>query len=143
MKKSLVVGILASLSLTAFYFLVMFLFTGSLSAAISQMRELFIWFFLLVIGFGTQFGLFTYLKTLVKSAPMTMTAANTGMSGVSMVACCAHHLTEVLPLLGLAGLSLFLTRYQVWLIGVGIVSNFIGIIYISSQIKKHLSSVQN
>lgn len=143
MRKSIISGILASLLLVAFYFAIMFLFTRSLSAATSQIKDLFFWFSLLVIGFGTQFGLFAYLKSLVKSAPMTMTAANTGMSSVSMVACCAHHLTDILPFLGLTGLSLFLTRYQVWLLGIGITSNLIGIIYISHQIRKHLSYVQN
>ncbi len=59
-----------------------------------------------------------------------------------MVACCAHHLTEVLPILGLAGLSLFLTRYQIWFLGVGIASNFFGIIYLLYQIKKHYTDVQ-
>ena len=99
----------------------MLFFTRSLSVAISQIEALFFWFALLVLGFGIQFGLFTYLKTLIKTADFssdggrmdssevkstTFTAANTGMSGVSMVACCAHHLTDVLPLFGLAGLSL-------------------------------------
>ena len=143
MKKSTLYGFLASLALIAFYFAVMLLFTRSLPAALSQIWELWPWFTLLVIGFGTQFGLFTYLKGLVKSAPSMATAANTGMSGVSMVACCAHHLTDVLPLFGLAGASLFLTRYQVWLIGVGIISNFIGILYLIKQIKKHRAYVQN
>ncbi len=143
MRKSIFTGLLASLLLIGFYFAVMLLFTGSLPAAISQIRELWPWFTILVIGFGTQFGLFTYLKGLVKSTPSMMTAANTGMSGVSMVACCAHHLTDVLPLFGLAGLSLFLTRYQVWLLGVGIASNFVGIVYLLRQINKHKAYVQN
>ena len=137
MKKSIFYGVLASLALIAFYFAVMLLFTRSLSAAASQAKDLLPWFTLLVIGFGTQFGLFTYLKGLIKSAPSVMTAANSGMSGFSMVACCAHHLTDVLPLFGLAGLSLFLTRYQVWFIGIGIISNFVGIIYLLRQINKH------
>ncbi len=143
MKKSIVYGLLASLSLVAFYFAVMLLFTRSLSAAISQIEDLFFWFALLVLGFGIQFGLFTYLKGLVKSTPSMMTAANTGISSVSMVACCAHHLADILPLLGLVGLSIFLTRYQVWFIGIGIVSNFLGIIYLLRQIYKHKVYVQN
>lgn len=142
-KNSFFIGLLASLSLVIFYFVVMLLFTGSPPIAISQIKDLWPWFTILVIGFGAQFGLFIYLKSLIKSASSVMTAANTGVSGFSMIACCAHHLTDVLPLFGLAGLSLFLTRYQVWLLGVGIASNLIGIIYISRQIRKHLSYVQN
>ena len=150
MKKSILAGFLASLSLIAFYFAVMLFFTRSLSVALSQIEDLFFWFALLVVGFGAQFGLFTHLKSLAKSSSSDggpkghssevergMISANTGLSSVSMVACCAHHLTDVLPLFGLAGLSLFLTRYQTWFLGVGIASNFIGIIYLLRQIKKH------
>ena len=137
MKKSILAGFLASFFLVAFYFTVMLFFIRSLPVAISQIEDLFVWFALLVAGFGAQFGLFTYLKGLIKSTPSMMAAANTGLSSISMVACCAHHLTDVLPLFGLAGLSLFLTRYQTWFLGVGIASNFIGIIYLLRQIKKH------
>lgn len=143
MKKSIFYGLLASLFLVAFYFAVMLFFTRSLSAALSQIEELWPWFTILVIGFGVQFGLFIYLKSLIKSTSFVMTAANTGMSSVSMVACCAHHLADVLPLFGLAWLSVFLARYQTWLIGAGIFSNFIGIIYLFRQINKHQVYVQN
>jgi len=153
-KKSILAGFLASLSLIAFYFAVMLFFTRSLSVALSQIEDLFFWFALLVAGFGAQFGLFIHLKNLVKVSPgmvarrdssqveRGMISANTGMSSVSMVVCCAHHLTDVLPIFGLAGLSLFLTRYQTWFLGVGIASNFIGIIYLLRQIKKHGNYVQ-
>lgn len=142
-RNSFFVGLLASLSLVVFYFVVMLLFTSSPSIAISQIRNLWLWFTILVIGFGAQFGLFIYLKSLIKSASSVMTVANTGISGVSMVACCAHHLADVLPLFGLAWLSVFLARYQTWLIGAGIFSNFVGIIYLLRQINKHQVYVQN
>lgn len=140
MRKNILYGLLASLFLITFYFAVMFLFTRSLPAAISQIKELWPWFSLLVVGFGIQFGLFYYLRAqttprTVKVPPGTvartrdssqvergMISVNTGMSGISMVACCAHHLTDVLPFLGLAGISLFLTRYQVWFISIGLES---------------------
>jgi len=143
MKRGIITGVFASLSLVAFFFAVMLLFTGSLSVAISQIEDLFVWFALLVVGFGAQFGLFTHLKNLAKSSSSDgMISANTGMSGLSMVACCAHHLTDILPLFGLAGLSLFLTRYQVWFLAIAILSNFAGIIYLLRQIKKHRAYVQ-
>ena len=120
------------------------------------LKDLFFWFALLVAGFGAQFGLFTHLKSLAKSSSSDggpkghssevergMISANTGLSSVSMVACCAHHLTDVLPFFGLAGLSLFLTRYQVWFLAIGILSNFAGIIYLLRQINKHQAYVQN
>ncbi len=144
-RNSFFIGLLASLSLVVFYFVVMLLFTGSSSIAISQIRNLWPWFTILVIGFGIQFGLYSYLRHLIMagSTPNLVTAANTGMSGVSMVACCAHHLTDVLPLFGLAWLSVFFARYQTWLIGAGIFGNFIGIVYLLRQINKHQVYVQS
>lgn len=143
-RNSFFIGLLASLSLVIFYFVVMLLFTGSPSIAISQIRNLWPWFTILVVGFGIQFGLYHYLRHLIMadSTSNIVTAANTGISSVSMVACCAHHLTDVLPLFGLAWLSVFLARYQVWFIGIGIVSNFLGIIYLLRQINKHKAYVQ-
>ncbi len=44
-----------------------------------------------------------------------------------MAACCAHHLTDVLPNLGLSGLATFLASYQVLFIVIGVLSNVVGI----------------
>jgi hypothetical protein len=35
-----------------------------------------------------------------------------GTSITAMVACCLHHVTDVLPVLGLSAAATFLTRYQ-------------------------------
>ena len=44
-----------------------------------------------------------------------------GTSVTAMVACCLHHVTDVLPILGLSAAATFLTRYQrpFMLIGLG------------------------
>ncbi len=44
-----------------------------------------------------------------------------------MAACCAHHLADVLPLLGLSGVAIFLVRYQLFFIIAGVLSNVVGI----------------
>ena len=56
-------------------------------------------------------------------------AATGGISATSMVACCAHHLVDVLPILGFSALFLFLAKYQLFFIILGITSNIIGIIF--------------
>ncbi len=93
------------------------------------------WYFTapIALGFGIQVGLFTYVRRRrtchVGSGRATaLTGAGTGTSTVSMVACCAHHLTEFLPVLGLSGAALFLNEYRSPLMLFGILANAVGIV---------------
>lgn len=127
---------LGSAGLLAFYFLVLRLTNPSWDHAIEQFRQLWFWMLLLDFGFGIQIGLYTHLRSLGRdgsSAKIASTSA--GVSAGSMIACCAHHVADVLPIIGLSGIAFFLTEYQVWFIILGIISNAAGIIYISKQIK--------
>ena len=54
-----------------------------------------------------------------------------------MVACCAHHLSDVLPFVGLAGAAAFFAEYQVFFIVLGVVSNFIGITIMLETVQRH------
>jgi len=55
---------------------------------------------------------------------------------VGMLACCAHHATDVLPVIGLTGASIFLVQYQkpILLLSLGI--NAIGITGMVKHLKK-------
>lgn len=55
----------------------------------------------------------------------------------TILACCAHHLTDLLPLMGLAAAAAFLTHYQLVFILVGVVSNLLGLTYMLSIIARH------
>ena len=141
MKKSIRSGVVSALGLVLFYFIVMGISSKSWSATISQFQNLWYWLILLSAGFGIQVGLFVYLKDCIKKPRLMqnskmITATSTGTSGLAMVACCAHHLSEVLPFIGLSAASVFLTRYQIPLIILGIVSNMFGIIYMIRIIRK-------
>src|SRR3972149_3342817 len=63
-------------------------------------------------GFGTQVGLFVYVRRMVslraRGGAATATATGTGTSTAAMVACCAHHVRDALPVLGLSGAAIFL-----------------------------------
>jgi presenilin-like A22 family membrane protease len=54
-----------------------------------------------------------------------------------MVACCAHHLTDVLPLVGLAGAAFFLAAYQWLFLLLGVLSNLVGLVFMLGQLRKH------
>lgn len=47
-----------------------------------------------------------------------------------MVACCAHHVTDVLPILGLTAAATFLAEYQTAFMLVGLGTTFLGILVI-------------
>lgn len=85
----------------------------------------------IALGFGTQIGLYLYMRQIVHrrrlAASGATVVAGTGTSSVAMVACCAHHLTDVLPLVGLSGLAVFLGDYRIPLMVLGISVNTIGV----------------
>lgn len=50
------------------------------------------------------------------------------MSTVAMVACCAHHVTDVLPILGLTAAATFLADYRIAFMLVGLGTTLLGIV---------------
>lgn len=88
---------------------------------------------LLIFGFGIQMGLFWLLRKGMhvsnqdRSDSKITSGTSTAVSGMAMVACCAHHAVDVLPILGLSAAALFLTQYQEQFLIFGVISNLIGI----------------
>lgn len=86
------------------------------------------------ISFGIQAALYSILRfrLFVPTTSAAHTGAVMGTSGgtsvTAMVACCLHHVTDVLPVLGLSAAATFLTRYQRPFMLVGLGMNIIGII---------------
>ncbi|MBI5356626.1 hypothetical protein HZB78_03360 [Candidatus Collierbacteria bacterium] len=131
------IGFLAAAGLFLFYSLTMRLLAGSWDAAWWQFRQLWYLMLPLVAGFGVQVGLFYYLKSLAKSVVgKGMMAAGSATSTVSMIACCAHHLADVVPILGLSALSLWLVNFQAPLLAIGIASNIVGSVYLWRQLSR-------
>ena len=123
--NSILYGILAGIGLLLFYLIIVSIFQG-IEFAFLNLRSLWYLIFPLVIGFGTQVGLYFSIK---HTAQITGTVAATGtISGGSMIACCSHFLLQAIPFIGISGLSLFLVNYQAWFLIVGILSNLFGII---------------
>lgn len=123
-----------------FYFGVLTL-ANSFSHAISRFSLLWYWILALVIGFGIQVSLWFYVHFKIKEKAVkgiaAEVAATGGISAGSMIACCAHHLVDLAPLLGLSALFLFLVQYQIFFLILGILSNIIGIILMLEIIQKH------
>jgi hypothetical protein len=111
---------------------------NSLEHAFAEFSRLWMWMTPLLLGFSIQVGLFAYAHRATRGAARSRgVVASGGASTLSMVACCAHHLTDVLPLIGLAGVGLFFTSYQSLFLLLGVLSNFVGLVYMLGILRKH------
>lgn len=84
----------------------------------------------ILLTFGVQVGLYAFVRVGAHLPPHTAgasAAAGGGLSTVAMVACCAHHVTDVLPIVGVSLAATFLTTWKTPLMGLGLAANFAGI----------------
>lgn len=125
---SILVGLAAALVLLAFYGAVLALF-GGVSHLGDQLIQDGPWVVILSAGFGLQAALLFELRRRGRLDAQSGSAAGAGggASAGAMVACCAHHATDLLPLLGASGAATFLTAYRTPLMLVGVVVTAIGI----------------
>lgn len=90
----------------------------------------------IALGFGIQMGLFVHLRAIHARAAASGMAASTGASGAAMLACCAHHLADVLPIVGLSGAAVLLNAYKTPLLWLGIVMNVAGALYLFHKLEQ-------
>jgi YHS domain-containing protein len=127
-------GLLASALILGFYFGALTLVSGW-PFTVEQFFDWWPYIVALAIGFGSQVGLFVYLRRALHGAASGKVVAATGTtSGAAMVACCSHYLVNLLPVLGATGLVTFVGTYQVELFWFGIASNLAGIAYIGRRV---------
>ena len=134
-------GLLGLLGMGIFYYGLLALTTGDTLHPFIFFKDK--WYLLgpLFIGFAIQMFLFQKLRIVVEKNSLAMAGASAGTSGVAMIACCAHHLAEIFPLLGFAGLATILTDYQDWFLLLSVLINIAGIIYMVLKLKKHTNMV--
>ena len=138
-RKSIVWGLVASGLLLLFYGLVLSL-ANSFDHAIDQWEQWWVWISLLVVGFGVQVGLYSYVRNEIrerKNSAGGKLAVTGGVSAGSMVACCAHHVVDILPIIGLSATALFLAEYQQFSMVVGAAGHLVGLVYMLEMIRKH------
>lgn len=122
-------GLLAAGALIVGYSLIVGLSSRSWSHLISQVR-LDAWLIALVAaGFGTQMALYSHVRRVVRGdgSAAAVAAGGTATSTTAMVACCLHHLSDVVPFLGLSGAATFLIQYKVPVVLLSLAANGVGI----------------
>jgi hypothetical protein len=114
---------------------------SSVEHVLDDFLRLWLWMVPLVVGFSLQVGLFAYARRAARARHSTAHAhgvvASGGASTVSMVACCAHHLTDVLPVIGFAGAVTLLATYQDMFLLLGVLSNLVGLVYVLGLLRRH------
>lgn len=123
--------------LLTLYLVLMRITTGSFEVAVAQFNFYKPWIIALSFGFGIQMALYKLLKIKHQETMGTEKMAKvTGTtSTATMVACCAHHAVDVLPIVGASAVASFLGAYTRELFAVGIVFNLLGIGYMFKQLK--------
>ena len=125
--RSLRWGLVAGAALATFYVLVLVTASGWAHLE-DQLRQ--DWWLIgpIVIAFGTQVALTAELRRRHRARHLGATSgAGTGASTVGMVACCAHHLADLVPLLGATGLAAFLFDWRVPFMLAGLVVNGVAV----------------
>jgi len=135
MVKPLASGTAAFSLLLVIYFGVLTLVSGW-SFTVSQFSDYWPYIVTLALGFGTQVGLYFYLKQLSEHHhhAQHMLAATGTTSTAAMLACCAHYLTNILPVLGIIGMVSLIAQYQIQLFWISLAFNAAGLAYIGRQL---------
>ena len=135
--KSAVFGIAGMTALLGIYFVILAAVSGW-EFTVSQFFDF--WYFIVSLsaGFGIQMGLFTYLRNAVRGMGMSgkVVAVSGTTSTAAMISCCAHYLTNIIPVLGAAGLVALVAQYQIELFWFGLASNLAGIFYMGNRVFK-------
>ncbi|MEK7154193.1 MAG: hypothetical protein AAB792_01410 [Patescibacteria group bacterium] len=135
MQKPLVAGAAAIFLLLGIYFGIVSLVSGW-SFAQGQFGQYWYFIVTLAIGFGVQVGLYVYLKGLFhrNDSSRKIVAVTGTTSTAAMISCCAHYLTNILPIVAATGVAAFVGQYQVKFFWVGLAFNFGGIAYIARKV---------
>jgi len=135
--RHILAGIGATAAMALTYLAIIILSQGSEHVR-QQVESLWYWMVPLLLGFGIQAGLFSYIRQGVRRRKKSATASvatSGGITGGSMLACCAHHVSDVAPAIVTAGAAVFLARYQHIFLLAGTVSNVVGIVIMLDAIK--------
>ena len=99
-----------------------------------------IFVYLIPIAVGIHMGLFRYHRNITTGnigGSEKMGMAGSATSSLTMVACCLHHVSDLLPAVGfILATSSFLIEYKDAIITIGLLANMIGSAYIARAILK-------
>lgn len=144
--KSIFWGFFSAVVLIGIYFIAVGLISDR-NFAVNQFWQYWYFIISLALGFGLQVGLYSYLKQSIKNHNMAASGSGLAVTGttstLAMISCCAHYLVNIIPIIGIAGFVSIIAQYQIQLFWVGLLFNFGGIAYVSSQVIKFKNNYEH
>ena len=136
-SKSVIAGLTAVFFLVSGYFIILTWVGRDWRHPWQEFLPIKFWLSALFLGFGVQVGIYWFTKSTMKIRQAKgIATANASLSTGTMIACCAHHLSDFLPILGISALSVFLIKYQVYLLILAVSANLLGITYMLWRVNK-------
>ena len=145
LKNPLVFGISAGMIVVLFNISIASLAEGSFEKGYQVFLSNGIFVYLIPLAVSVQMGLFRYHRNITTgniAGSEKMGMAGSATSSLTMVACCLHHVSDILPSIGLIlAASSFLIQYKDAIIIIGLLANVAGSIYIARAIIKDRSII--
>jgi len=136
--RSVAAGVIAAVAMAVFYVGVVAGVSGSWAHLRDQIAADWYLLVLVVTGFATQVALLTELRRRhrLQAAVAAASGGGAGASAVGMIACCAHHVADLVPFLGVSGAAAFLYDYKLWFVLVGVGVNALGVIVAARRLRR-------
>jgi Co/Zn/Cd efflux system component len=145
LKNPFVFGASAGILVVIFNISIASLAEGSFEKGYQVFLTNGIFVYLIPLAVGVQMGLFRYHRNITTgniAGSEKMGLAGSATSSLTMVACCLHHVSDILPSIGLIlAASSFLIQYKDAIIIIGLLANVAGSIYIARAIIKDRSII--
>ncbi len=140
LKNPLVFGTGLGLFVILFNISIASLAEGSIEKGYRVFLDNGIFIYLIPLAVGIQMGLFRYHRNITMGSvdgSEKMGMAGSATSSLTMVACCLHHVSDLLPTIGIVlAASSFLIQYKNTIIMIGLLANMAGSAYIARAILK-------
>ena len=144
-KNPFVFGACAGILVVLFNISIASLAEGSFEKGYQVFLSNGIFIYLIPLAVGVQMGLFRYHRNITTgniTGSEKMGVAGSATSSLTMMACCLHHVSDILPSIGLIlAASSFLIQYKDPIIIIGLLANVAGSIYIARAIIKDRSII--
>lgn len=136
-RAPLLAGLAAATAMAAVYLGVLTAANGWAHAA-GQVTADAVLLVPLWIAFGVQIGLLVRLRQAHRGTRGTTAAggASAGVSLVGMLACCAHHAVDLLPVVGVTALAGVLGAWQRPLMIAGLVISLAGVAWLTRAVRR-------
>ncbi|SNQ60143.1 hypothetical protein [Candidatus Methanoperedens nitratireducens] len=145
LKNPFIFGGAAGLLVVLFNISIASLAEGSFEKGYEVFLANGIFVYLIPLAVGVQMGLFRYHRNLINgnvSGSEKAGMAGSATSSLAMLACCLHHVSDLLPAVSfILATSSFLTEYKDTIIIIGLSVNMAGSAYIARAILKDRSII--